>query len=1650
MRFIALFFCFSATTAFCAHAQEKPNVIVFFMDDMGFGDCRTYNPESKVSLPNIENLSAQGMRFTDAHSPSAVCAPSRYSVMTGNYPWRGRLENGTWMFHQRSQILDGQTTLGQLMQTAGYRTAFLGKVHLGGTVYSKTTNNPVTWKYDYRDIDFSRKWKDGPSDLGFDFTYSLPQGIQGPPYIAFRNGLLDGNPDDLIEWEPGSYGNSVIPTKGFGFKQWDSSAAGPHLIHEATGFIDRHIKADTGKPFFMHYCTESCHVPHTPPKTLAGKAVRGTAGDAHLDMLLEADVQLGMLVSTLQAHGILEDTLILFTSDNGGLTRGKPGNKLLGHNSNAPLRGSKATIWEGGHRIPLIAHWGDGTRTGSTIPPAATSSALVGLQDIFATLAELTGQTLRAQQGLDSQSFLPVLLQQDPTHERHELLVQANDGDGWGQRLAKAFRLNQWKLITTKDRKPLHLFDLDEDVAEEDDLINSVEQKARIAEMLGRLNRTLDSDRSTPIARVAQKPVARDDAVSRGSISSAELFAPVRNFPMKPGPIPDGVRITADDTGTWRVQGETPFTIHFTPKVSTAWDASSYRLLGVPVCNKERGVVTISARLNNSKPLGWGRHCVGSAVALRDEKTTIGFVFPTTEPHYDGPVVFQDQLGKPNGHRHHWRKFFPADVVSMALDINSSSGKADIEISELFAAWEATPEREHILHELPYLDQFGQVRTVDWPGKLHSLEQLKEELPLELAAAAKVKRDDISDYGGWKNGPRLEATGRFRTEKIDERWWFVDPEGYLFFSAGACIAGTEALTPVTQARLKENYFERLPTKDSPSYWLSMLKRGGKDYVNFPALNAFESLGNRWQKVSRDGIHDRMKVWGLNTLAAWSSTEIRQDKKTPYTLLASIWWLTGKKTPSPFRDDYVKDLCKALEKSEWAKNDPYCLGIFIGNEFEWPDRFSQLVFELPDNDSTKQWVLSQVRQKYSTMQELNQAWGTSFSSWDQVLQRGDTAYHASAAKDIDPLYFEYAQEFFRKSKQAIEQSLPGTLFLGCRCHRGPNVLGRAAVGHADVFSVNVYDHVVRSWQVPDNADIPVIASEFHIGASDRGVPSPGLSSVWDQRQRGLAYARYLSSALANPKFVGVHWFQWIDQSAGGRRDRENHQVGLVDVTGRSHVPFVDIVSHVANKKDAVRFAQPSSSIHALEKLLKDLPSLPGERTTTTSPRKVRGTMISQTEKIKRKPNLVVIMADDLGYADVGFNGCRDIPTPHIDSIAEEGVRFTSGYVAYPVCGPSRASFITGRYGQRFGFERNPIYDVHNPDMGLTRDETTIATALSAVGYSCGVVGKWHLGAHETLHPLTRGFHSFFGHLGGGHRYFPDELTIQNSDDATDEAGSYRTWILKDHTPVKPQQYLTDEFSDASVRFINGNAETPFFLFLSYNAPHLPFAATQKYLDRFPNLSGKRKTYAAMVSAVDDGVGKTLSALREHGILDDTLVFFLSDNGGPHLKNASNNSPLKGGKSDVWEGGYRVPFAARYPHDIEAGSTYKHPVSSLDIFATIAELAHAPVSPDRPLDGVNLLPYLNGTDSGSPHDAIYMRKFDQQRYAIRSGNKKLVIPVAQGAPHLYDLNDDIGETKNMASQEADTLDQLKKKLNVWTAELVDPTFTGLMQKKSYKSH
>ena len=427
---------------------------------------------------------------------------------------------------------------------------------------------------------------------------------------------------------------------------------------------------------------------------------------------------------------------------------------------------------------------------------------------------------------------------------------------------------------------------------------------------------------------------------------------------------------------------------------------------------------------------------------------------------------------------------------------------------------------------------------------------------------------------------------------------------------------------------------------------------------------------------------------------------------------------------------------------------------------------------------------------------------------------------------------------------------------------------------------------------------------------------------------------------------------------------------------------------------------------------------------------------------KKPNIIVIMADDLGYQDVGFNGCKDIPTPNIDSIANNGVRFTSAYVSYSVCAPSRAGFITGRYQQRFGFERNPQYKPNDPNMGLTKNEMTIPESLKTVGYTSGIIGKWHLGAHNNHHPLERGFDEFFGHRGGGHKYFCEKLTIAGAENAKSEADSYNTLIERQTKPVKTTGYLTDVFSQEAVDFVERHKKKPFFLFLSYNAPHGPLQATKKYLDRFSKIKDKkRRTYAAMVSAVDDGVGHVLDALDKNNLAQETIIFFLSDNGGPEKHNASNNGNLRGGKSDVWEGGFRVPFAFRWTGHVKP-TVYHKPVSSLDIFATIAKVSNGKTNPDKPLDGVNLIPYVTGIKKGVPHEVIYLRKYDQSRFAVRQNDLKIVIPGKDENPQLYNLKTDISETQDIASKQPKDVVRIDSLRKAWAGELVEPTFLGLM--------
>lgn len=433
----------------------------------------------------------------------------------------------------------------------------------------------------------------------------------------------------------------------------------------------------------------------------------------------------------------------------------------------------------------------------------------------------------------------------------------------------------------------------------------------------------------------------------------------------------------------------------------------------------------------------------------------------------------------------------------------------------------------------------------------------------------------------------------------------------------------------------------------------------------------------------------------------------------------------------------------------------------------------------------------------------------------------------------------------------------------------------------------------------------------------------------------------------------------------------------------------------------------------------------------------------------KPNVIIILTDDQGYGDVGFNGCKDIPTPNIDRIAQNGTVFSKGYVTYPVCGPSRAGLITGRYQDRFGFGRNPVLAPEDSTMGLPLSEQTLATVLGQVGYQSMAIGKWHLGAHPTLHPLKRGFNEFFGFLSGGHRYFPKDWVLWDINDIERQNDGYRTKLMSDYTRVDEKAYLTDALSREAVKFVQRNPKHPFFLYLAYNAPHGPLQATQKYLDRFQHIKNKkRRTYAAMVSAVDDGVGQLLDALEEQDIADHTIVFFLSDNGGPEKKNGSDNGPLREGKGSLFEGGVRVPFAVQWPGQIPAGKTYDKAVISLDIFATAVSQAGASVRDSHPYDGVNLIPFLKDQNTTAPHEYLFWRKFDQNWYIVHEGNSGLkVITEPKEGHQVYDLNEDIGEEKNLAARKKKLVKKASKRRETWLNEMIEPSFMGLSQRKEY---
>lgn len=418
---------------------------------------------------------------------------------------------------------------------------------------------------------------------------------------------------------------------------------------------------------------------------------------------------------------------------------------------------------------------------------------------------------------------------------------------------------------------------------------------------------------------------------------------------------------------------------------------------------------------------------------------------------------------------------------------------------------------------------------------------------------------------------------------------------------------------------------------------------------------------------------------------------------------------------------------------------------------------------------------------------------------------------------------------------------------------------------------------------------------------------------------------------------------------------------------------------------------------------------------------------------KMPNIIVIITDDAGYHDFGFQGSKTFKTPHIDALARSGMIFEQAYVTAAVCGPSRAGILTGRYQQRFGYEENNVPGIMSQsskllgdEMGLPTHLPTIANYMKTLGYKNSFIGKWHLGNADKYHPLKRGFDHFVGFRGGARSFYPhgEKNPVRRLEDRIE----YGFKNFKE-----PHEYLTHFFANQAIEFIETNNAEPFFLMLSFNAVHTPLQAELEELDNYPKMSGKRKTLAQMTSSLDKACGKLINVLEEQNLRDNTLIIFTNDNGGPTDANSADNYPLNGTKANHLEGGIRVPFVMSWPKKIPANSRYSFPISTLDILPTVYVAAGGNSTSIEVADGIDLMPFILKRKTERPHEFLFWKK--ENRAAVRHNDWKF-LRFPDRPAELYDLSKDISEKHNLATKHPKLVKELFTKLFSWELEMERP--------------
>ena len=598
----------------------------------------------------------------------------------------------------------------------------------------------------------------------------------------------------------------------------------------------------------------------------------------------------------------------------------------------------------------------------------------------------------------------------------------------------------------------------------------------------------------------------------------------------------DRVKVTFAPGGVYSI-------ISFYPE-KDIWDASDYRFVLCEIENMSQNQQLVE--------LGFGDYdlTLGATIVPPEGKKILkAVIYRTDHPAYIDSV-FPVMHGKPEGSLRGWMATTSDSIeyIKLLFPVARSGDKIRIVRIWLEGDYKLLTEDELKEKFYPFVDEFGQYMYDEWPDKIHTEADLKmydekENQDLTLHPGS----SDWNEYGGWANGPQMKATGHFRIEKYNGKWWFVDPNGRLFWSHGLdCVEfGTQSQTRISD---REHYFSWFPpdgSKEAELYNSRNIGNKTNKMLSFHAINVFRKYGESWKEISNDRIHKRMRSWCMNTIANWSDRNIYMKDKTPYVLT-----INNKRTGEfvdPYAPGFKEDLKNLLKLKGEEIKDPWCVGVFVDNELKWgvkwADKIPEQIQVAPENQPAKLAFFEQLKKKYKSVNNLNEAWETSFNEWNGVLKNDKVI--PGAAADIREFMKDFTSLYYGTCRDAVKNAAPEMLYLGCRMdfHLYPedtslNYIIKIAARYCDVVSFNRYRYSCSELVPPDGGDYPIIIGEFHFGSLETGLLQPGLRYAADPVERAEFYEYYVKSALKNPYIVGTHWFQLADQAVTGRPDGEN--------------------------------------------------------------------------------------------------------------------------------------------------------------------------------------------------------------------------------------------------------------------------------------------------------------------------------------------------------------------------------------------------------------------------------------------------------------------------------------------------------------------------------